>query len=158
MITTPQMQHALDCRRSDGLGLGIVTEGGGMGLDGLLRGRGSRLVGIVNGIDTTVWDPTGDPAIAAPYSARNLKPRVHDKRALEGEFGLKGDFTLDFDIQTVSDDAYFNVYDYGPSERLESALTLTRARRDDFLQADLTYHNLFEISIFTHFVTVCRWC
>lgn len=59
---------------------------------------------------------------------------------IEGEFGLKGDFTLDFDIQTVSDDAYFNVYDYGPSERLESALTLTRARRDDFLQADLTYY------------------
>ncbi|ORE98488.1 glycogen synthase GlgA [Aurantimonas sp. 22II-16-19i] len=67
----------------------IVTPGGGMGLDGLLLGRGSRLVGIVNGIDTTVWDPAGDPAIAAPYSARNLKPRVHDKRALEGEFGLR---------------------------------------------------------------------
>ncbi|TFF24790.1 glycogen synthase GlgA [Jiella endophytica] len=67
----------------------IVTEGSGMGLDGLLRGRGSRLVGIVNGIDTRVWDPASDPALAANYSARELKPRIHNKRALEGEFGLR---------------------------------------------------------------------
>ncbi len=67
----------------------IVTEGGGMGLDGLLRGRGSRLVGIVNGIDTGVWNPETDPAIAAHYSAADLRPRSHNKRALEGEFGLR---------------------------------------------------------------------
>ncbi|WP_368484683.1 LPS-assembly protein LptD [Salipiger sp. HF18] len=57
----------------------------------------------------------------------------------EGEFGLTGDFTLEFDIQSVSDDSYFNEYDYGPSERLESSVTLTRARRDDFLQGDITH-------------------
>ncbi|MCE7028514.1 glycogen synthase GlgA [Jiella avicenniae] len=67
----------------------IVTEGGGMGLDGLLRGRGSRLVGIVNGIDTTFWNPETDPAIAAGYSAADIRPRIHDKRAIEGEFGLR---------------------------------------------------------------------
>ncbi|MBP0614142.1 glycogen synthase GlgA [Jiella mangrovi] len=67
----------------------IVTPGGGMGLDGLLLGRGSRLVGIVNGIDTTVWDPEADPAIAAPYSPADMKSRLHNKRALEGEFGLR---------------------------------------------------------------------
>ena len=67
----------------------IVTVGGGMGLDGLLLGRGSRLVGIVNGIDTAVWDPATDPAIAANYSLTDSKPRIHDKRALEGEFGLR---------------------------------------------------------------------
>ncbi|MBO0663623.1 glycogen synthase GlgA [Jiella sp. MQZ9-1] len=67
----------------------IVTDGGGMGLDGLLLGRGTRLVGIVNGIDTTIWDPKTDREIAAPYSATALKPRTHNKRALEGEFGLR---------------------------------------------------------------------
>ncbi|NDV86058.1 glycogen synthase GlgA [Aurantimonas aggregata] len=67
----------------------ILTPAGGMGLDGLLRGRGDRLVGIVNGIDTSVWDPQTDPAIACHYSSRALKARTHNKRALEGEFGLR---------------------------------------------------------------------
>lgn len=66
----------------------ILTAEGGMGLDGLLRGRGDRLVGIVNGIDTEAWDPAGDPGIAKPYTARTLKARGHNKRALETEFGL----------------------------------------------------------------------
>ncbi|HEX2018877.1 MAG TPA: glycogen synthase GlgA [Aurantimonas sp.] len=67
----------------------ILTPGGGMGLDGLLRGRGKQLVGIVNGIDTTVWDPQADPAIASTYGRRSLKMRAHNKRAVEGEFGLR---------------------------------------------------------------------
>ncbi|MBR9836805.1 MAG: LPS-assembly protein LptD [Rhodobacteraceae bacterium] len=64
----------------------------------------------------------------------------------EGEFGLTGGFTLEFDIQSVSDDSYFNEYDYGPSERLESSITLTRARRDDFLQADITHFETLRAS------------
>ena len=64
----------------------------------------------------------------------------------EGAFGLTGGFTLEFDIQSVSDDSYFNEYDYGPSERLESSVTLTRARRDDFLQADITHFETLRAS------------
>ena len=67
----------------------ILSPTGGMGLDGLLRGRGDRLVGIVNGIDTSVWDPKADPAIASPYSSKALKARTHNKRAIAGEFGLR---------------------------------------------------------------------
>jgi len=66
----------------------ILTPGGGMGLDGLLRGRGERLVGIVNGIDTEVWNPKTDPDIPHHYSARSPKARQRNKRALETEFGL----------------------------------------------------------------------
>ena len=39
-----------------------------MGLDGALRARGDRFIGILNGLDTTVWDPATDPDQAAPYS------------------------------------------------------------------------------------------
>ena len=39
----------------------IRTPAGGMGLDGLLRARADVLSGILNGIDTTVWDPAHDP-------------------------------------------------------------------------------------------------
>ena len=41
----------------------------GMGLDGELRSRGDRFVGIVNGIDQALWDPAHDRAIAAPFDA-----------------------------------------------------------------------------------------
>ena len=40
----------------------------GMGLDGLLRAKGDRFIGILNGLDTTVWDPATDRDTAAPYS------------------------------------------------------------------------------------------
>ena len=38
----------------------IVTPEGGFGLDGPLRNRRDDLVGILNGIDTDVWDPATD--------------------------------------------------------------------------------------------------
>jgi len=40
----------------------------GMGLDRLLRARGDRFIGILNGLDTTVWDPATDRDLAATYS------------------------------------------------------------------------------------------
>lgn len=40
----------------------------GMGLDGLLRSKGDRFIGILNGLDATVWDPATDRDTAAPYS------------------------------------------------------------------------------------------
>jgi starch synthase len=40
----------------------------GMGLDRLLRARGDRFIGILNGLDTAVWDPATDRDLAATYS------------------------------------------------------------------------------------------
>ncbi len=45
-----------------------LTPAFGMGLDGLLRSRGDRFIGILNGLDTTVWDPATDGDLAAAYS------------------------------------------------------------------------------------------
>jgi starch synthase len=39
-----------------------------MGLDGALRAKGDRFIGILNGLDTRVWDPATDPDLAAIYS------------------------------------------------------------------------------------------
>ncbi len=61
----------------------------GMGLDGLIRARGSVVHGIVNGIDTGEWDPAGDPALAARYTAETLPARAANRAALEAEFGLE---------------------------------------------------------------------
>lgn len=67
----------------------IRTAAFGMGLEGLLRGRGDAVHGIVNGIDTTEWDPASDPLLAARFSARAPGPRTSNRRAIEKRFGLK---------------------------------------------------------------------
>ena len=66
----------------------IRTEEFGMGLEGLVISRGERVSGIVNGIDTGLWNPESDPHLPQCFSARSLSRRVTNKRALEEEFGL----------------------------------------------------------------------
>ncbi len=66
----------------------VCTPEGGMGLDGLLRARRAFLSGIVNGIDTTVWDPSSDRHLATTYDATTLSRRSANKRAVEEAFGL----------------------------------------------------------------------
>ncbi len=67
----------------------IRTPAFGMGLDGLLRGRGDAVQGIVNGIDSSEWDPATDPHLAANFSLRSLGSRTGNRRAIEKRFGLK---------------------------------------------------------------------
>jgi starch synthase len=69
----------------------IRTPEGGMGLDGLLNARGDRLIGIVNGIDMTIWDPANDPLLASNYTADRLDGRAPNKTALRARFGLDED-------------------------------------------------------------------
>lgn len=64
----------------------LKTEAFGMGMEGVLRARASDLVGIVNGIDTDVWNPASDPAIK-PY--KTARGKAANKKALLQEFGLK---------------------------------------------------------------------
>jgi starch synthase len=66
----------------------IRTAAHGMGLDGLLRERAAVLSGILNGIDTTVWDPRTDPHIAATYDPKGIAPRRRNTAALQGRLGL----------------------------------------------------------------------
>ncbi|MGK3966222.1 glycogen synthase [Sorangium sp. So ce118] len=67
----------------------IQTWEGGEGLDGVLRDRGSDVVGILNGIDDSIWNPATDPHIAATYSAEDLSGKRLCKAALQREMGLE---------------------------------------------------------------------
>jgi starch synthase len=60
----------------------------GAGLDDVLRARGDRYVGILNGIDTTLWDPARDPDIARPYSPADRSGKADCRAALCAELGL----------------------------------------------------------------------
>ncbi|MGV1828932.1 glycogen synthase GlgA [Agrobacterium vitis] len=63
----------------------------GMGMEGLIASRANDLFGIVNGIDTAVWNPDGDGLIASPYSAAALRKRVANREALTRHFSLDDD-------------------------------------------------------------------
>lgn len=66
----------------------------GMGLEGLISARASHVSGIVNGIDTAVWDPSSDPLIAASFNAKQLGKRAASREAVMRHFGLEGDGPL----------------------------------------------------------------
>ncbi|WP_095089744.1 glycogen synthase GlgA [Mesorhizobium sophorae] len=63
----------------------------GMGLDGLINMRSSDLYGIVNGIDTGIWDPETDKHLVSDYTAATLKARAPNRAAVEDRFGLERD-------------------------------------------------------------------
>lgn len=69
----------------------IVTREGGFGLDEALRHRGADVVGILNGIDTDVWNPAADPLIEAGFDATDLTGRSANRLALHGRLGLIAD-------------------------------------------------------------------
>ena len=66
----------------------IQTREYGHGLDGVARSRADRLVGILNGVDYTAWNPEKDKLIAANYSAKDLSGKQVCKQDLLEVFGL----------------------------------------------------------------------
>lgn len=66
----------------------IQTPEFGFGLDGVVRERHDRLVGVVNGIDTNVWNPAADPHLPARYCANDLSGKRTCKKALQREMKL----------------------------------------------------------------------
>ncbi|MBX3643483.1 MAG: glycogen synthase GlgA [Rubrivivax sp.] len=66
----------------------IATPEFGVGLEGVIRGRGADVSGILNGIDTKVWDPSADAALAQRYSAEQPAGKAACKAALQAQFGL----------------------------------------------------------------------
>ena len=69
----------------------IQTPEFGYGLDGVVRSRGDRVVGILNGVDYAAWNPAKDTFIAAKYSAKDLLGKQTCKRDLLQTFGLADD-------------------------------------------------------------------
>jgi starch synthase len=82
-ITTVSPRYAME----------IQTPEGGRGLGGLLHSRSRDVVGILNGIDTGLWNPRHDHFLAQTYGAASLNGKRANKQALQERLGL-----------TVSDD------------------------------------------------------
>lgn len=79
MITTVSPRYAIE----------IQFPYQGYGLHDLLRTRVNDLHGILNGIDTDVWNPATDPVLVANYDASNFaEQRPLNKRQLQSDVGL----------------------------------------------------------------------
>ncbi len=66
----------------------IQTTEYGQGLDGVVRTRADHLVGILNGVDYSVWNPEVDSLIATRYSASDLSGKQACKCDLLAAFQL----------------------------------------------------------------------
>ncbi|HXW62257.1 MAG TPA: glycogen synthase GlgA [Candidatus Acidoferrales bacterium] len=66
----------------------IQTPEFGAGLEGVIRDRADRLVGILNGVDYGTWSPESDTLIAQNYSIHNLTGKATCKKDLLASFGL----------------------------------------------------------------------
>src|SRR5687768_14983649 len=60
----------------------------GAGVDDALRSLGDRYLGILNGIDTELWNPATGSALPARYSAADLTGKRTCRSALCAELGL----------------------------------------------------------------------
>jgi starch synthase len=78
MITTVSPRYAKE----------IQTPEYGSGFDGILARRADRLRGILNGIDTDVWNPADDPYLPRPFGPNNLAAKQASRRALLEACGL----------------------------------------------------------------------
>ena len=75
----------------------------------------------------------GDLQVLGAVSRDSLQPDARGYLFADGRFDLRRDYTLEFQLRTVSDPSYLSDYDYDGADRLDSAISLTRARRDEFV-------------------------
>ena len=81
-VTTVSNTHAWE----------IQTEEYGEGLAEHLRYHNNKILGIVNGIDTDIWNPATDKLLAADYDEKSaIKNKKINKKALQESLGLDVD-------------------------------------------------------------------
>jgi starch synthase len=101
----------------------------GAGLEGVLATLGDRYVGILNGIDVDIWNPSTDPHLPARFGVGDLAGKLVCKRAMLERFGL-----------SVGDDALARPV-VALISRLVSqkGLDLIRAAADELVALDATW-------------------
>ncbi|KAL3643611.1 putative starch synthase 4, chloroplastic/amyloplastic [Castilleja foliolosa] len=66
----------------------VQTAEGGRGLNSTLDSHSKKFVGILNGIDTEVWNPETDQLLEAQYSVNDIEGKAENKEALRSHLGL----------------------------------------------------------------------
>jgi starch synthase len=79
-ITTVSEKYAHEIRTSEF----------GYGLEGVLENRQANLIGVLNGVDYSLWSPDSDPHIVANYHLKDLSGKRECKKDLMDVFQLSG--------------------------------------------------------------------
>jgi len=66
----------------------------GFRMDGILRYRAADLSGILNGVDTDIWNPARDKLLPVQYTPKTLDKKAVCKEALQKRMGLEVDATI----------------------------------------------------------------
>ncbi len=77
-VTTVSPNHAKE----------LMTPEYGYGLDGTFRHIADKFTGILNGLDTEVWNPATNKFLPEPYDANNLLGKLKAKQKLCEKFNL----------------------------------------------------------------------
>jgi starch synthase len=80
-VTTVSPKYALEIRTPDG----------GQGLAPYLNDKGNRYIGILNGVDYSIWNPATDPLIPATYSQEDMSGKAASKCELQHRLKLEVD-------------------------------------------------------------------
>ncbi|MBR6426663.1 MAG: glycogen synthase [Clostridia bacterium] len=136
------------------------------GLHNVLSSCSFKLYGIVNGIDTAVYDPATDPFIEANYSADNFAGKSENKKFLQQSLGLKPDAKIPLIgmvtrlashkgidlVERVIDEivgcgVQFAVLGTG-DERFEEMFRQAHARHPDMISASITFSSRLDSQIY----------
>lgn len=63
----------------------------GAGLESVVKKHKKKLHGILNGVDTEIWNPSTDKLIDEKYDTESLQEKYENKNALARQFGLDAD-------------------------------------------------------------------
>jgi len=103
----------------------IQTPDFGCGLDGVLRQRSGDLVGILNGVDTDIWNPETDEALPRNYSAETID---------DGKSACKSDLQRSAGLDVRGDVPLFGMISRMTAQK---GLDLISECADELLQNDV---------------------
>jgi len=132
VINTVSETYANEIRTDDKIGAGLKD---------VLAKRKNDLYGIVNGIDTKVWNPEKDKALPKKYSIKNIESKLLNKKELTEKFGFEYDENIPI-IGVIS-----RLYDSKGVDLISKSLPALMKLNIQMVllgTGDKKYHTLFE--------------
>lgn len=119
----------------------------GAGLHTILCKRQKHIAGIINGIDTNVWNPEKDKHIAKRYSIKKLGDKEENKKVLAEKFGFeyKEDVPVIGMVSRLTDSKGYDLIEKAFSELMKLNIQLVLLGT-----GDKKYHKFFESQISKH--------
>lgn len=132
IINTVSETYANEIRTDDELGAGLKS---------VLAKRKNDLYGIINGIDTHLWNPDKDKHLPKKFSYKTIEDKLENKRVLAEKFGLNFSETTPIIgiISRLFDSKGFDLITEAFPEMMKMNVQMVLLGN-----GDRKYHNFFE--------------